>query len=72
MGGPGGGRKALTVAGPAEPVFQQLNPNRSVKLAIAIALFSAAMHYLVSGRKEADFGKMVTGAILALASLAFL
>jgi hypothetical protein len=30
------------------------------------------MHYLVSGRKEANLSKMITGAVLALASMLFL
>ena len=49
-----------------------LTPQRALKFGVAIALFGAAMHYLSSGRKEADLGKMIAGAILALASLFFL
>ena len=55
-----------------EPVFSNIAPHKAAKVAVAVALFSASMHYLVSGRKEADLGKMMTGAILALASLLFL
>jgi len=49
-----------------------MTPQRALKFSVAFTLFGAAMHYLVSGRKEADFGKMITGALLALASLLFL
>ena len=44
-------------------------PKQGVKFAAAIALFGAAMHYLVSGRKEANLGRMITGVVLALACL---
>jgi hypothetical protein len=54
-----------------EPVFR-FTPTYAAKFAAAIVLFGAGMHYLDSGRKQADFGRMVTGAILALASLLFL
>lgn len=50
----------------------QLTPKYALKWAAALTLFGAGMHYLASGRKDADFGKIVTGAILTLASLAFL
>ena len=50
----------------------QVSAKTSVKFAVAVALFGAAMHYLVSGRKEASLGKMMAGALLVLASLFFL
>jgi hypothetical protein len=56
------------VAGPAI----RFTPQYAAKFAVAIVLFGAGMHYLVSGRKEADLGRMITGAVLALASLLFL
>jgi hypothetical protein len=49
-----------------------MTPKRALKFSVAFTLFGAAMHYLVSGRKEANFEKMITGAVLALASLLFL
>jgi hypothetical protein len=49
-----------------------MTPQRALRFSVAFTLFGASMHYLVSGRKEADFGKMITGALLALASLLFL
>ena len=49
-----------------------MTPKRALKFSVAFTLFGAAMHYLVSGRKEADLNKMITGAVLALASLLFL
>jgi hypothetical protein len=59
---------------PAGPpaVALRFAPKSAVRIAVAIALFSAAMHYLVSGRKERDLNKMIAGAVLALASLFFL
>jgi hypothetical protein len=59
------------VVAPPAPVIA-MTPQRALRFAAAFTLLGAAMHYLVSGRKEADFGKMVTGAVLALASLLFL
>lgn len=49
-----------------------MTPKQALKISVAITLFGAAMHYLVSGRKEANLGKMITGAVLALASILFL
>jgi hypothetical protein len=49
-----------------------MTPKRALRFSAAFTLFGASMHYLVSGRKEADVGKMITGAVLALASLLFL
>jgi len=57
--------------GHVEPAIR-FTPQYAAKFTVAIVLFGAGMHYLVSGRKEADFSKMVTGAVLALASLLFL
>ena len=59
------------VAGALTPTIS-MTPRRALKFSVAFTLFGAAMHYLVSGRKEADFNKMITGAVLALASLLFL
>lgn len=50
----------------------RLTANTALRFAMATVLFGAAMHYLVSGRKEASMGKMITGALLILASLLFL
>jgi len=47
----------------------RLTPKTMVKFALAVALFGAGMHYLVAGRKEANFSKMLTGALLVLACL---
>jgi hypothetical protein len=49
-----------------------MTPKRALRFSAAVTLFGASMHYLVSGRKEADINKMITGAVLALASLLFL
>jgi len=57
--------------GLAAPLVR-LTANTILRFAMATVLFGAAMHYLVSGRKEASMGKMFTGALLVLASLLFL
>jgi len=53
------------------PVFS-LTPKYALKWAAALTFFGAGMHYLTTGRKEADFGRIATGAVLTLLSLAFL
>jgi hypothetical protein len=50
----------------------KLTPRYVLKFAVAIVLFGAGMHYLVSGRKEANLNRMITGALLTLASMLFL
>lgn len=57
--------------GHVEPVIR-FTPQYAAKFAVAIVLFGAGMHYLVSGRKQADLSRMITGAVLALASMLFL
>lgn len=49
-----------------------LTPKQALKFAVSLTMFGASMHYLSSGRKEANLGKMITGAVLALASMFFL
>jgi hypothetical protein len=64
---------AAPITAPAAPQLAiGLTPKQALKFAVALTLFGASMHYLVSGRKEGDLGKMITGAVLALASLLFL
>ena len=63
---------AIVSAGPEVIPVIAMTPKRALKFSVAFTLAGAAMHYLVSGRKEADFGKMITGAVLALASMLFL
>lgn len=58
----------LILPGPAAPVVR-LTPQRALRFAAAITLFGAGMHYLSAGRKDASLSKMMTGAVLALASL---
>lgn len=58
---------------PTKPIpVIEMTPKFALKWAAAVTLFGAGMHYLATGRKEADFGRIVTGALLTLASLAFL
>jgi hypothetical protein len=49
-----------------------MTPKRALRFSAAFTLFGAAMHYLISGRKEANLNKMVTGAVLVMASLLLL
>lgn len=39
------------------------------KTALSVVMMCAGMYYLVSGRRDADASKMITGAILAVASV---
>ena len=59
--------------GPSGPVPAfELTPKFALKWAAALTLFGAGMHYLATGRKQGDFDRIITGAVLTLASLAFL
>lgn len=60
------------VAGAGRAATVSMTPQRALRFSVAFTLFGAAMHYLVSGRKEANLSKMITGAVLALASMLFL
>jgi hypothetical protein len=62
----------ITVPGSIVEPAIRLTPQRTLRFAAAIAVFGAGMHYLVSGRKEASFNKMLAGAVLTLASLLLL
>lgn len=65
----------VPAAAPAEAPVKapfELTPKYALKWTVAVTLFGGAMHYLVTGREEGDWGKIVTGAVLALASLLFL
>jgi hypothetical protein len=39
------------------------------KLALSTMLMAIGMHYLVTGRRDADMSRMITGAVLTLASV---
>lgn len=52
--------------------FGGLTPRYVLRFALAVVLVSAAMHYLVTGRKEASLRRMLVGAALALAGLLLL
>jgi hypothetical protein len=62
----------IVVTGTSVEPAIRFTPRHALKFAVAIVLFGAGMHYLVSGRKEASLNRMITGALLALASLLFL
>ncbi|MFI5363178.1 MAG: hypothetical protein ACHQ49_14520 [Elusimicrobiota bacterium] len=63
---------AIVVAAPRLPPHVSMAPLRALRFSVAFTLFGAGMHYLVTGRKEGDFGRIATGAVLTLASLLFL
>ena len=46
-----------------------ITPTLMEKVAVSTVLISAGMFYLVSGRKEGNFSRMVAGALLTLASI---
>jgi hypothetical protein len=63
--------QTVVANGPLVPAIS-MTPQRALRFSVAFTLFGASMHYLVSGRKEANLSKMITGAVLALASMLFL
>ncbi|UPT72735.1 MAG: hypothetical protein M0D55_12435 [Elusimicrobiota bacterium] len=54
----------------ADKPWLSITPGTMEKVAVSIALMAIAMFYLVSGRQQANVSRMITGAILALASVA--
>lgn len=46
-----------------------VTPQIMGKAAFSIFLMMAGMYYLVTGRREADMSRMITGALLTLASV---
>jgi hypothetical protein len=54
--------------GAAKP-WLTLTPQLVSRTALSIAMIAIGMHYLVSGRKEADVKRMITGALLTIASV---
>lgn len=54
----------------AEPgVAIHFTPKLALKTSLASGLIAAGMYYMISGRKNADLNRMITGAVLTLASL---
>lgn len=47
-----------------------VTPSMMERMAIAVPLMAIGMFYLVTGRQRAEMGRMITGAILSLASVA--
>ena len=39
------------------------------KMALSTMLMAVGMYYLVAGRRDADMSRMITGAVLTLASI---
>lgn len=46
-----------------------LTPGIAGKAALSVMLMATGMFYLATGRKEAEVGRMITGAFLTLASV---
>ena len=46
-----------------------VTPHVAGRMALSTVLMVIGMHYLVSGRKEANVSRMITGAILTVASV---
>ena len=61
--------QTASLAGATRTIGFNLSPARTLRFSAALTLFGAGMHYLVSGRKEASFNKMILGAVLTLASM---
>ena len=43
-----------------------VTPRVAGRLALSVVLMATGMHYLVSGRTQANVSRMITGAILAV------
>ncbi len=56
------------VSGGAKPMIS-ITPLIMGKTAFSVMLFAMGMHYLSTGRSEADLSRMVSGAVLTLASV---
>lgn len=56
--------------GPSGPLVK-MTPAVAAKVAVSVVLLAAGLHYLSTGRRDGDMGRIVTGAVLALASLLF-
>lgn len=46
-----------------------VTPQIALKVAASTVLMATGMYYLTTGRRDADTGRMIKGAILALASV---
>lgn len=57
-------------ASSAAAPWLNITPQVALRVAASTVLISTGMYYLVAGRRDADFGKMTTGAVLCLLSLA--
>lgn len=55
-------------AEPVEP-WLDITPKVALRASASTVLISVGMFYLVTGRKNADLGRMWTGAVLCLLSL---
>lgn len=49
-----------------------ISGSTAIKVGLAFSVSTIGMHYLNRGRNEGDFGKMVRGSLIILASLLLL
>jgi hypothetical protein len=54
---------------PGPKPWIDVSPQVMGKMALSTMLMATGMFYLATGRRDADMSRMITGAILALASV---
>lgn len=60
------GEAAATAGKP----WLNVTPTMMERMSISVPLMAIGMFYLVTGRQQANLGRMMTGAVLSLASVA--
>ena len=59
----------MTPMTPGPKPWITLTPQVVGKVALSVMLMAMGMHYLTTGRTEANVSRMITGAVLSLASV---
>ena len=59
----------MTPTSPGPKPWITLTPQVAGKAALSVMLMAMGMHYLTTGRTEANVSRMITGAVLTLASV---
>ena len=59
---------AASAAAAGKP-WLNVTPSMMERMSLAVPLLAIGMFYLVTGRQQANFGRMMTGAILSLAGV---
>ena len=59
----------MTPMAPGPKPWISLTPQVMGKAALSVMLMAMGMHYLTTGRTNADVSRMITGAVLTLASV---